>query len=220
MKIRLRPDDPGMLKEPDWRQMNDWLAELRDDGPAEPIGAGDAESAAAGRAEPDAAGLAEPITADPAEQHAVSPAEQYGASRAERYTASRSGPYRPVTSTERRARHEDSDNVEITVGSIIGDQLRMPIMWCEMGSCISWHADRAALGEADTRARAIDAGWRVDALGRLACPRCQQTDPGFRASYPVTPWNRQEAITTAARMGIARGDRTASAYVLPVSPRD
>ena len=51
-------------------------------------------------------------------------------------------------------------------------------MWCEMGSCISWHADPAALGEADTRARAIAAGWRIDALGRLACPQCQQNVNG------------------------------------------
>jgi len=81
---------------------------------------------------------------------------------------------------------------------VIGDQLRVPIMWCEMGSCISWHADPAALGEADTRARAIEAGWRVDALGRLACPRCQQTDPGFWASRPVVPWDRYTAIARTA----------------------
>ena len=60
---------------------------------------------------------------------------------------------------------------------MIGDQLRMPVMWCEMGSCVSWHADPAALGEADTRARAIGAGSRIDALGRLACPRCQRPTP-------------------------------------------
>jgi hypothetical protein len=87
-------------------------------------------------------------------------------------------------------------------------QLGMPIMWCEMGSYISWHADRVALGEADIRARAIGAGWRVDALGWLACPRCQQTDPGLRASRPVALWNRDEAITVAARIAAARSDRT------------
>ena len=63
-------------------------------------------------------------------------------------------------------------------------------MWCEMGPCISWHADPAALGEADTRARAIAAGWRIDALGRLACPRCQQNDPRYRAARPVEPHDR------------------------------
>ena len=68
--------------------------------------------------------------------------------------------------------------------AVIGDQLRMPVMWCEMGSCVCWYADPAALGEADTRARAIDAGWRIDALSRLACPRCQQSDPGFPGLPP------------------------------------
>ena len=34
MKIKIRPDDASML------QMNDWLAELRDDGCAEPPGDG------------------------------------------------------------------------------------------------------------------------------------------------------------------------------------
>ena len=81
---------------------------------------------------------------------------------------------------------------------MIGDQLRMPVMWCEMGSCVSWHADPAALGEADARARAIAAGWRIDALGRLACPRCQQTDPRYWAARPVVLWDRSTAIAGTA----------------------
>ena len=72
-------------------------------------------------------------------------------------------------------------------------------MWCEMGSCISWHADPAALGEADSRALAMDAGWRIDAFGRLACPRCQQANPGFRASSQVVPWDRHTAVARTAR---------------------
>ena len=99
----------------------------------------------------------------------------------------------------------------MTVRAVIGDQLRMPIMWCEMGSCISWHADPAALGEADTRARAIDAGWRIDAFGRLACPRCQQTDPGFWATSPVVRWDRYTAVARAARAA-GCGDGTAAAW--------
>jgi hypothetical protein len=95
------------------------------------------------------------------------------------------------------------------VRAVIGDQLRMPIMWCEMGSCISWHADRAALGEGDARARAIEAGWRIDAFGRLACPRCQQTDPGFRITRPVVLWDRHTAIARAARIAAAPGHGTA-----------
>jgi len=72
-----------------------------------------------------------------------------------------------------------------------------------MGSCISHHADRAALGEADIRARAILAGWRVDALGRLACPRCQQNGAGFRTPHPVALWDRDAAITRALLMTAA-----------------
>ncbi len=83
--------------------------------------------------------------------------------------------------------------------AVIGDELRMPIMWCEMGSCISWHADPSALGEADNRDRAILAGWRIDALGRLACPQCQQTTVAFRATRPVVLWDRATAMVMAAR---------------------
>jgi hypothetical protein len=85
----------------------------------------------------------------------------------------------------------------------------MPVMWCEMGSCISWHADPAALGERDMRARAIGVGWRIDALGRLACPRCQQTDPNFRPCHQVVPWDRHTAMARAARVVAGRGEPAA-----------
>jgi hypothetical protein len=97
---------------------------------------------------------------------------------------------------------------------VIGDQLRMPIMWCEMGSCVSWHADPAALGEADTRARAIGAGWRIDALGRLACPRCQQTDPGYWSARRVVPWDRSMAIAGTARLPAVSGGGAAGRAAL------
>jgi hypothetical protein len=89
---------------------------------------------------------------------------------------------------------------KITTRALIGDELRMPVMWCELGSCISRYSDPAACGEADIRARAIGAGWRVDAFGRLVCPHCQQTAAGFRVSRPVVLWDRRTAITKAARM--------------------
>jgi hypothetical protein len=97
----------------------------------------------------------------------------------------------------------------------------MPIMWCEMGSCISWYADPAALGEADIRARAINAGWRIDALGRLACPRCQRTDPSFWATAQVVLWDRYTAIARVAQA--MRSDGTAdgaaqAANLAPPSP--
>jgi hypothetical protein len=97
------------------------------------------------------------------------------------------------------------------VRAMIGDQLRMPAMWCEMGSCRSRHADPAALGEADARARAIDAGWRFDAVGRLACPQCQQSNPGFWASCPVAVRDPDTTLASTVPMpavpggGITRG---------------
>jgi hypothetical protein len=174
MKIKIRPDDPGVLQEEDWLQTDDWLASLRDDGHADPAGDGHVQSASGSNPWPEV--LAEV------------------AARAEAV-----------------ARAEAAAGAEMTERAVIGDQLRMPIMWCEMGSCISWHADPAALGEADTRARAIGAGWRIDALGRLTCPRCQQADPGFWATGPVVPWDRYTAVARAARAAAVRSDGTADA---------
>lgn len=89
-------------------------------------------------------------------------------------------------------------SVEITQRAVIGDELRIPIAWCEMNSCVSHHSDPLALGEADIRARAIAAGWRVDGLSRLACPKCQQRASGFWAAQPVALWDRNRAVTLTA----------------------
>jgi hypothetical protein len=94
-------------------------------------------------------------------------------------------------------------NVEITERAAIGDELRIPLAWCEMGSCISRHADPAALGEADIRTRAIAAGWRVDALGRLVCPQCQQGDSWFWTAHPVALWDRETAVAMTTLMAAA-----------------
>lgn len=88
----------------------------------------------------------------------------------------------------------------------IGDALRIPIAWCEMGSCISHYEHPAALGEADIRARAIEAGWRVDALGRLACPQCQRSGPWFWTTHPIVPWDRHKAVSAVALMTAAARD--------------
>jgi hypothetical protein len=69
-----------------------------------------------------------------------------------------------------------------------------------MAPCISHHTSRAALGEADNRARALSAGWRLDRLGRLTCPECQQSSPWFWPAHPVVPWDRAAAATMAALM--------------------
>jgi hypothetical protein len=71
--------------------------------------------------------------------------------------------------------------VAITGQCVIGDQLRVPAVWCAMVKCDVAFADPAALGEADNRARALAAGWAEDALARMVCPSCQVT-------YPVPVW--------------------------------
>jgi len=71
--------------------------------------------------------------------------------------------------------------------AIIGDELRVPILWCEFGNCIARYSSEDALGERDLRARALATGWRYDALGRLACPSCGQHDPAFRNGRPAAP---------------------------------
>jgi hypothetical protein len=83
---------------------------------------------------------------------------------------------------------------QVAERAVIGDRLRRPILWCQMDSCVAWHADPAALGEADNRARAVAAGWREDALGRIACPACLQSSPEFRTVYPLVPWDSKRAV--------------------------
>jgi hypothetical protein len=204
MKIKIRPDDTSML------QMNDWLAELRDDNPAESLGHGGAASASSG-ARPEA--LAEPAAF--AERPAPAGPAAFAEPAAPAAFAERPAPAGPAAFAERPAPAAPAAPAEpagATVRAVIGDQLRMPIMWCEMGACISWHADPAALGLGDARARAIDAGWRIDAFGRLACPQCQQTDRGFRVSRPVVLWDRHTAMARAARIAAGPGDKTASKH--------
>jgi hypothetical protein len=74
-----------------------------------------------------------------------------------------------------------------TTRAVIGDAIRIPILWCQFGSCIARYTHRDALGERDLRLRALAAGWRYDALGRLACPGCVQNDPFFWMTRPPVP---------------------------------
>jgi hypothetical protein len=179
MKIKIRPDDAASLQADDWLQMNDWLAELRD--------MARAESPGYDQAEPPGDGQAEPRGDDRARAPGSGRAERAARRARPEFTARPAGPS------------------GTTVRAVIGDQLRLPTTWCEIGRCISRHSDPAALGEGDARARAMSAGWRTDAFGRLACPRCQQTDPDFRASRPVVSWDWYTAIVAAARITAAGG---------------
>jgi hypothetical protein len=201
MKIKNRPDDVSMV------QLDDWLAELREDDHAEPPGGdraeppGDNGPETPGDSGPGPVNLARPQA--PAEP-VYGPAEPYYGPTEPAY-----GPAEPAYGPAEPDHGPAEAHPRPTVRALIGDQLRMPVMWCEMGSCISWHADPAALGERDMRARAIGVGWRIDALGRLACPRCQQTDPNFRPCHQVVPWDRHTAMARAARVVAGRGEPAA-----------
>jgi hypothetical protein len=94
--------------------------------------------------------------------------------------------------------------------ALIGDDLRIPIVWCEIARCISHHTHPAALGEADIRARALSAGWRIDRLGRLTCPECQQSSPWFWPAHPVALWDREAAATMVALMAVRHRQNGAS----------
>jgi hypothetical protein len=71
--------------------------------------------------------------------------------------------------------------------AIIGDEVRVPILWCEFGTCIARYTSREVIGERDLRARALAVGWRYDTLGRLACPSCVRHDPSFQVSRLPAP---------------------------------
>jgi hypothetical protein len=198
MKIKIQPDDANTHGGDPWSQMDDWLAELRDDSRTESPGDEDAETGGAGAARPDSraqAALAEAGVGGRAGARAETDVRARAGARAETEVRARAG-----ARAETEVRAQARTATQAIGRAVIGDQLRIPIMWCEMASCISWYIDRAALGEADTRARAIDAGWRIDALGRLTCPSCQQTDPGFWAACRVVPWDRYTAMVSAARV--------------------
>jgi hypothetical protein len=231
MKIKIWPDDTTVP------EMDDWLAELRDGDRAEFPGANRVEPPAAPEL-PAASAAPEPpaepavpsfnafapaAAPEPPAEPAVPSFNAFAPAAAPELPAASAAPEPPAEpavpsftpfepAAEPAAPAEPATPAPATERAVIGDQLRMPICWCEMGSCISWHADPAALGEGDQRARAIEAGWRLDAFGRLACPRCQQADPGFRATHPVVPWDRYTAMVRAARIAAATSGVRAPGY--------
>jgi hypothetical protein len=82
------------------------------------------------------------------------------------------------------------DPLAVTEHCFIGDQIRLPAARCDIVGCGAEFADLAALGEAHNRARALAAGWCVDACGQLVCPACQQhhgvTPPPIPGPEPDT----------------------------------
>jgi hypothetical protein len=102
--------------------------------------------------------------------------------------------------------------VAITQRAVLGDQIKRPTAWCEMTACISRCDDLAALGEADIRARALAAGWRHDAVGRLMCPYCQRRRLGSGAAYPVAVQHNAPARGPGQRTGHLRAGRISAVW--------
>jgi len=97
------------------------------------------------------------------------------------------------------------------------------MIWCQFGLCIARFSHTEALGEADVKNRAMHEGWRVDALGRLACPLCVQHDATFMVIYPpvLATWSAghddeltvtagQPAESAPGRRSIRLGQRRAT----------
>jgi hypothetical protein len=96
--------------------------------------------------------------------------------------------------------------------AVLGDRIRRPAAWCEMAACISRYDDPTALGEADIRARALGAGWRHDAVGRLVCPYCQQHNPALCTAYPLVPQDHRPGSRTRHGAGHARAGRISAVW--------
>ena len=215
MKIKLRPDEPGAQRTSEWSEMNDWLAGLREDGETSTTDETDAAVAAAEPVEPGERGEPAVVVGEAAGNSAaevageLSPVVAAGPGVPARSRPGAPAGPRPRVAAGRRAvarpRPRREKPADTPVRALIGEELRTPTVWCELGPCISWHADRDALGVADVRARAIARGWRIDALGRLTCPQCQQRSASFRATRPVVLWNRAYALTMAARQAARQG---------------
>jgi hypothetical protein len=204
-------------------EMTDWIAQLREDGHGDPSGeqvwypapavpaAPLAEAPLAPLPLADEAAPPEPAGAGPEPAWAETPPEPPAWAEAPPEPPAGAAAA-PVPAPRAWTGREPAPSAPI------GDELRIPIAWCEMGPCISHFTDPAALGEADVRSRAIAAGWQVDALGRLTCPQCQQTISSFRAVRPVVPWNRREAVAKLAGLATSLRDGGAAGSVSHAEP--
>lgn len=102
------------------------------------------------------------------------------------------------------SRRPGGGRYEITTRAIIGDELRIPVLWCQFGSCVNRYTDSGALGERDLRYRAVASGWRFDALGRLACPSCLQRDASFWPTRPPAVIARPSVAATRTSVMVPR----------------
>lgn len=183
-----------MPERPGTRDAQRWLDQLRDDSDPEAEGAGPA------------AANGEPAGSKLASGHGAVPGGPWppGASAGQELADGQDGsPWPSAATVIRQAARTLVQPVPVTERPVIGDQLRQPSVWCHGNACISRHADPDALGEADARARAIAAGWREDAVGRLICPDCQQGQDYFWTTQRMVQWNRGVAFTMTSLIAAA-----------------
>src|SRR5215510_10598585 len=219
MNVKISPADVSV------HEMSAWIAQLRDE--TSDAGPSDAAFGAArpsgGTASDGAPGDGEPVRkiAAPAVSARTPPAVPSGT-----LPAAPSGTLPAVPAGTLSASDSRAPSPSTAERAVIGDQLRIPIVWCELAQCISHHTNPAALGEADIRARALSAGWRFDRLGRLTCPECQQSSPWFWPAHPVALQDREAAAIMVALMAAHHrrngADHTAEvaheALIPPVRP--
>lgn len=110
------------------------------------------------------------------------------------------------------------DPLAVTEHCFIGDQIRLPAACCDILGCEAEFADLAALGEADNRARALAAGWRVDVSGRLVCPACQQQH--HNVPRPRTPGPGPDTGGGPTPAAVPPGPRDAREPSVPPGPGD
>ena len=193
MNVKISPADVSA------HEMSAWIAQLRDEGSdAGPSDAGYSDARPSGGTASDGApGDGEPVRkiAAPAVSAGTPPAVPSGT-----LPAAPSGTLPAVPAGTLPASDSRAPGPSTAERAVIGDQLRIPIVWCELAQCISHHTNPAALGEADIRARALSAGWRFDRLGRLTCPECQQSSPWFWPAHPVALQDREAAAIMVALM--------------------
>ena len=126
MKLKIRQHNASP-REDNWSQMGGWLAELRDDNRTEPPGDGHAEPDGAGDPWPEAFAQADALAETRARAEAR--ARSHAAARAQ---AEAHAQARALAQAEALALADVG--ADTTARAVIGDQLRVPIMWCELGS--------------------------------------------------------------------------------------
>ena len=197
MKIKIRAHDASMPQENDWLQTDGWLAELRDDGGADPAGDGHAQPARGSDPWPEV--LAEAAALARAEAAAPPPAPRLLSGPrppAPRHAAARTEAEAAARTRGRCPRRDDRAGGDRRSAADAGHVVRDGFVHLA-GTPIPPRSARP-----NTRARAM-APWLAHRRPRrLARPRCRADRPGFWPTRPVVPWDWYTALARAARAAV------------------